>query len=557
MYSEMNSKTLDQMEEIIYDKLMKEEINLEKIDFKTIPSIGNGAYATVYGVKNLALKIIDENRKNIIPKCIIKELSLLKELDNVKNIIQIKKIILNENLFGFAMQKYDETLKEKISLIGIDDIKKIMYQLLLSLHNCHSQNIIHRDLNPGNILIDNNNNIILSDFGLSHSFYSNNIHKRKDIVQTLWYRAPEIIFEREYHSEKMDIWSCGIIMIELFTKKIGFLPGLNERTQIINMISIFGMPDEDINLYQKIQKKYHLCLNNIKKNQFDLKIFSQNNGIGELANDLLKKLLEYDPKKRISAKIALDHSYFDDIRNLEDLNTKSLYDISFENDKYDNIFNINSVINNKTRKIFLCKLLDIKNNYDIVAYEEVFMALRYFDVISNYINIEKEGLNVNENMCILLMLKIFLDYELISSFCELDEKYVLKLEIEYIKILEYRLLKNTSLTILTRFENLINNEYYYNLVIYLYILANMNYSILNNSNQEIIGTILFISNKLLGFEMDEKIKKFSDNVNNMIMDNIINRHNKYVGVNKNNNIIDFCRKNIPFLYNTKITITKN
>lgn len=79
---------------------------------------------------------------------------------------------------------------------------------------CHLNRILHRDLKPQNLLVNNKGYIKLGDFGLARLF---NIPMRPYTheVVTLWYRAPEILLGTKFYSTSVDIWSLGCIFAEM------------------------------------------------------------------------------------------------------------------------------------------------------------------------------------------------------------------------------------------------------------------------------------------------------------------------------------------------------
>lgn len=133
-------------------------------------------------------------------------------------------------------------------------------------------------------------------------------------VVTLWYRAPEILLGSAYYSTPIDIWSVGCIFAEMATRQPLF-PGDSEIDQIFKIFKVLGTPSED-------------CWNGVtslpdfqQRSSFpqwkpqSLKTLVPNlcpDGI-----DLLEQMLQYDPTKRISAKKALRHRYFDEVRHLQ------------------------------------------------------------------------------------------------------------------------------------------------------------------------------------------------------------------------------------------------
>ena len=164
-----------------------------------------------------------------------------------------------------------------------------MYQIFSAVNYCHNMNIIHRDLKPENILIFNRNknnnypNIKIGDFGMSKVVEKKAIQNK--VVGSIYYVAPEVI-EKKYN-EKCDLWSCGVIMYVLLSKKPPFNGDLKEE-----------------------------ITSNILKGDYDLKSppFDK---ISKNALDLIQKLLTRDVQKRISAKEALDHPWFKEQKSKE------------------------------------------------------------------------------------------------------------------------------------------------------------------------------------------------------------------------------------------------
>lgn len=161
------------------------------------------------------------------------------------------------------------------------DAAILMRQVLSCVNYLHQKNIAHRDLKPENILLENNKDlsqIKVADFGTAIQWDSNNKQPFTDKVGTLIYMAPEV-FKLEY-SEKCDIWSCGVMLYRLIANRYPF------------------EASDEVTLRQKLMK-----------GEFDLTSSSWS-GISNELKDLLRGMLQTDPKLRLSADQAVNHPFF-------------------------------------------------------------------------------------------------------------------------------------------------------------------------------------------------------------------------------------------------------
>lgn len=119
----------------------------------------------------------------------------------------------NDKKLQLVFEFVDMDLKKYISKnspLSPNQVKRIMYQLVVGLNYCHSRRIIHRDLKPQNILINEDSTVKIADFGLARAF-GIPIRTLTHEIETLWYRAPEVLMGQRQYSLGVDTWAVGCI----------------------------------------------------------------------------------------------------------------------------------------------------------------------------------------------------------------------------------------------------------------------------------------------------------------------------------------------------------
>ncbi|GBG89574.1 hypothetical protein CBR_g49363 [Chara braunii] len=292
--------------------------------FEKLDQIGEGTYGQVYMAREkvtgeiVALKKVRmDNEKEGFPITAIREIKILKKL-NHENVIKLKEIVTSKatdsNKYKghiymvFEYMDHDLTgLADRPGMrFTIPQIKCYMQQLLKGLHYCHLNQVLHRDIKGSNLLIDNNGVLKLADFGLARSFSSENNCPLTNRVITLWYRPPELLLGATKYGPAVDMWSVGCIFAELLSGR-PILPGKNELEQLQLIFQLCGTPDES-NWEDVTKLPLYSLIKNEKPHPRQLHINFKN--FHPSALKLVEKLLTLDPKKRLSAKDALDSDYF-------------------------------------------------------------------------------------------------------------------------------------------------------------------------------------------------------------------------------------------------------
>ncbi|KAL2340595.1 hypothetical protein Fmac_008535 [Flemingia macrophylla] len=194
--------------------------------------LGHGTFAKVYHARNLksgegvAIKVIDKEKilKGGLVAHIKREISILRRVRH-PNIVQLLEVMATKTKIYFVMEYVrggelfnkvaKGRLKEEVA-------RKYFQQLISAVGFCHARGVYHRDLKPENLLLDDNGNLKVSDFGLSA--VSDEI--RQDglfhtFCGTPAYVAPEVLARKGYDGAKVDLWSCGVV---LFVLMAGYLP---------------------------------------------------------------------------------------------------------------------------------------------------------------------------------------------------------------------------------------------------------------------------------------------------------------------------------------------
>jgi len=331
-YTEDERKIISLFESNMSPTILVNRLDYNKSlkDIEKIETIKNGLYACVekakYNENIVAIKkikkailkedmeeerCIEEITEEEFKEDIIKfniELSIMKQC-YCENSVEIYDYFDTKEYFIIVMELCDNTLfKELAKTKKGFDTKKIR-EILLQLNNVfrimNENNIVHRDIKLHNILVKYLNEekskfkVLLSDYGVSNQL-SSMTKKYKTHAGTQIIMAPEILSFKKYDN-KCDLWSLGVIIYQLYTKKPPYS----------------GRAENEI--LQKINNLGQSVLDAIKD---------------EKLKDLLSKLLVKDPENRISWKEYFQHSFFSSL----DIKIDQYEDVEIIEEIKDNIY---------------------------------------------------------------------------------------------------------------------------------------------------------------------------------------------------------------------------
>jgi cyclin-dependent kinase len=287
--------------------------------YMKLEKIGEGTYGVVYKAKDrvtgeiLALKKIRlEAEDEGIPSTAIREISLLKELQH-ENIVRLCDVVHTEKKLTLVFEYLDQDLKKYLDVcdggLDLNTVRSFLYQLIKGVAFCHHHRVLHRDLKPQNLLINREGELKLADFGLARAF-GIPVRSYTHEVVTLWYRAPDVLMGSRRYSTPVDMWSIGCIFAEMSNGRPLF-PGTSEPNQLERIFKALGTPTPEI--YPGLVELPDYNANFTMYPPVDGGLASLVPSMTPVMLDLVNRLLQYDPNKRISAKDALNHPFFEDL----------------------------------------------------------------------------------------------------------------------------------------------------------------------------------------------------------------------------------------------------
>uniref|UniRef100_A0A8B9L886 Cyclin-dependent kinase 17-like n=1 Tax=Astyanax mexicanus TaxID=7994 RepID=A0A8B9L886_ASTMX len=274
------------------------EIGFGKLEtYIKLDKLGEGTYATVFKGRSkltdslVALKEIRLEHEEGAPCTAIREVSLLKDLKHANICLTL--------VFEYLEKDLKQYMDDCGNIMSVHNVKIFLFQLLRGLAYCHRRKVLHRDLKPQNLLINDKGELKLADFGLARAksvptkTYSNE-------VVTLWYRPPDVLLGSTEYSTPIDMWGVGCIFYEMITGRPLF-PGSTVEDELHLIFRILGTPTEESWPGVSTSEEFRT---------YNFPRYRTEPLVNHAPRSVLLPVFLFEAKRRVSAEEALRHPYF-------------------------------------------------------------------------------------------------------------------------------------------------------------------------------------------------------------------------------------------------------
>ncbi|TFK51747.1 Pkinase-domain-containing protein [Heliocybe sulcata] len=299
--------------------------------WKLIREMGSGAYGVVISAldeisgETVAVKQVSRVFDKVqLAKRALREITLLRHFSNHENItgmIDLDAISPDADEIYIFMEPMEADLHQIIKSgqqLTNEHVQYFLYQILRGMKYIHSASVVHRDLKPGNLLVNADCELKICDFGLARGFEHSpdgNQTQLTEYVATRWYRAPELMLAFRQYNTGIDVWSIGCIFAELLMAKPLF-KGKDYVDQLNKILDVLGTPDDEVirRIGSDRAQAYIRSLPFKKTVRFQ-KLFPN---ADPQAIELLTQMLTFDPAARMTVTQALEHPWLSSYHDIDD-----------------------------------------------------------------------------------------------------------------------------------------------------------------------------------------------------------------------------------------------
>lgn len=292
--------------------------------YSLVRKLGRGKYSEVFeAIDNRDdTKCVVKFLKPVNKKKIRREIKILENLRGGLNVINLLDVVRDPTVRTPALifEYVNNTdFKHLYQTFSDSDIRYYLYELLKALNYCHSMGIMHRDVKPHNVMIDHHRRKLrLIDWGLAEFYHKGQEYNVR--VASRYFKGPELLVDYQMYDYSLDLWSLGCILASMMFRREPFFHGHDNYDQLVKIARVLGTEDcyRYLSKYDiQLDPRYNNLLGHgFSKKRWERFITSENKSlVSEEGIDLLDKLLRYDHQDRLTAQEAMNHGYFEGVRD--------------------------------------------------------------------------------------------------------------------------------------------------------------------------------------------------------------------------------------------------
>eukprot|EP00051_Salpingoeca_urceolata_P008325 m.105110 g.105110 ORF g.105110 m.105110 type:complete len:343 (-) comp15691_c0_seq1:80-1108(-) len=290
--------------------------------YEIVCKLGRGKYSEVFegiDVRNNTQCVI-KMLKPVKKKKIKREIKILQNLCGGVNVIRLLDVVRDPSSRTPALIfEYVNNTDFKVLYPTLTDfdIRYYLFELLKALDFCHSNGIIHRDVKPHNVMIDHEKRQLrLIDWGLAEFYHPGCEYNVR--VASRYFKGPELLVDHQEYDYSLDMWSLGCMVASMIFRKEPFFHGHDNHDQLVKIAKVLGTDA----LYAYVEKynitldpHYDSVLGRYPAKPWIKFVTPENKHlVSPEALEFVDKLLRYDHQTRLTAREAMDHSYFYPVR---------------------------------------------------------------------------------------------------------------------------------------------------------------------------------------------------------------------------------------------------
>ncbi|XP_044272508.1 cyclin-dependent kinase-like 4 isoform X2 [Tribolium madens] len=283
--------------------------------YEQISVVGEGSYGLVMKCRHketdqiVAIKKFLETEEDAtIRKMALREIRMLKRLKH-ENLVTMIEVFRHRKRFFLVFEFLEGTVLDELEKmpggLGDERCRERIYQVTRAINYCHSNNIIHRDVKPENVLVSSLGVVKLCDFGFARLVCISG-EPCTEYVATRWYRAPELLVGESNYGAPVDIWAIGCLFAEMMTGDPLF-PGESDIDQLYLIVKMLGKP---CHRHQHLMSRSSHLRGMIKSASSEPDFGKLFPNWSLFALEFLATCMKMDPHERSTSEELLKNSYF-------------------------------------------------------------------------------------------------------------------------------------------------------------------------------------------------------------------------------------------------------